>query len=84
MPPVVEGVKRHCGRYYAVYTGSCDVQAGVAEREAAGKGARFVDARQKPFVQCDCGLGLDFSPECPALLQQWTREIEKGTFYYAE
>jgi hypothetical protein len=69
IPPLVEGVRCHCGRFYAVYTGSCDVQARLAEKEAEENGVRFVDAKHEPFIQCDCGQVLDFAPECPLMVQ---------------
>ena len=68
IPPVVESVRCHCGRFYAVYTGSCDVQARLAESEAIDKGTIFVDARREPFLTCPCGQLLDFAPEATPLL----------------
>ena len=69
IPPVVEDVRCHCGRYYHVYVGTCDVEAELAEREAEQKDAVFVDSRKTPWLYCRCRQFLDFMPEGSMIVQ---------------
>jgi hypothetical protein len=69
IPPVVEGVRCDCARYYRVYVGCHDYQSRMAEKEAEDIGAVFIDARRVPFYQCPCGRQLDFAPEASLMVQ---------------
>lgn len=53
-----------CGLRYLVYLGGgVGDAAGRARDRAEVIRARFVDARQTPFMLCQCGEFLDFTVE---------------------
>lgn len=68
-PPVCEPVRCACRKFYFVFTGENDLQARSGKRQAGLIGAVFVDARQTPFMNCECGQILDFAPECSLMVQ---------------
>jgi hypothetical protein len=78
-PPIEQGVRCRCLRYYVVFTGAGMIEssgAGIrpphlslqaaelrARDRASEMHALFVDARETQFMICDCGEVLDFTPE---------------------
>ncbi|MGA9773682.1 MAG: hypothetical protein WBV94_31920 [Blastocatellia bacterium] len=60
-----------CARRYLVFTGAGAVigDAPGRVRERAGQmQARFIDAREIPFMNCECGELLDFTADDTALV----------------
>jgi hypothetical protein len=49
---------------YAVFTGAIVVGDGfeLVKARAEADGLLFVDARAMPFMNCECGKALNFSP----------------------
>ena len=62
-PPVSQTVRCLCRRSYLVFVGTFDFEANAIEQIAKDLAVRFVDARIDPFVTCECGQVLDFTPE---------------------
>jgi len=62
--PVECSVRCVCGLRYLVFTGAVIIgDAESRERaRAVGMRATFVDARAIPFMSCECGELLDFTP----------------------
>ncbi|MEW6208726.1 MAG: hypothetical protein AB1631_10190 [Acidobacteriota bacterium] len=53
-----------CGNRFLVYFGGGIGEAEARARERAGQiGARFIDAREIPFLNCECGVFLDFTED---------------------
>ena len=63
VPPAAQVVRCLCNALYYVYVGEMEAEAGELVQVATDLGARFVDARLEPFIRCECGRDLDFSPE---------------------
>jgi hypothetical protein len=68
LPPLVapteQSVRCVCGLRYVVFIGGCDFDQAACEAardRAAQMNAQFVDARIVPFIQCRCGVLLDFA-----------------------
>lgn len=62
--PVEQSLRCPCGRLYVVYLGGgIGDAAALASAHAGQLLAQFVDARQVPFVNCDCGEFLDFTDD---------------------
>ena len=63
--PIEQSLRCVCGQRYLVYMGAAspfDNRALEAARERAGQmGARFIDARETPFMNCECDQSLDFT-----------------------
>ena len=69
-PPIEQGVRCLCHRYYVVATERADTMSRRRARERAEDlGAVFIDACEVPFMTCDCGAVLDFTSEASALVQ---------------
>jgi hypothetical protein len=67
--PIEQSLRCPCGLLYVVYIGD-DISSdeyGACER-AARIGARFVNARDIPFMNCECGQVLDFRADESALV----------------
>jgi hypothetical protein len=69
--PLIEQSLRYvCGQRYLVYMGAAfpfDNRAFEAARERAGQiGARFIDARETPWLSCSCGEVLMFVEDAVA------------------
>ena len=70
--PIEIGVRCLCGRYYVVFTGegqSFGDAEGRARDRAVNMKAAFVDARQVPFMNCECGQLLDFTVDVTLSVQ---------------
>lgn len=53
-----------CSKLYLVsFTGALDSSA-----RADLLGAQFIDARETPFMDCECGVFLDFTEEAAAMV----------------
>jgi hypothetical protein len=64
-----------CGLRYVVFFGGAGVafemRAMAAARERAkDMSAVFVDARVRPFMDCECGQVLDFMPDASSAVHQ--------------
>jgi len=62
--PVEQSLRCVCGLRYIVFIGGTQVDSfacNVARDRAGQMQAHFVDARQVPFMNCACGLLLDFT-----------------------
>jgi hypothetical protein len=61
-----------CGKRYSVYLGAAfpfNSRALEAARERAGQmGARFIDARETPWLICPCGEVLMFVKDAVAVV----------------
>ena len=68
-PPITQMVRCLCNEVYFVFMGSSDAEAQIWGRAANLIGVRFVDARIEPFMLCECGEVLGFSPEGSAMVQ---------------
>jgi hypothetical protein len=75
IPPYSSPVEQHvrclCRKYYVVCVASALISAEasrVIERRANAMGATFVDSRLTPWLGCECGQLLDFTPEGSALV----------------
>jgi hypothetical protein len=68
-PPVAEPVRCYCRSFFLLYTGVSDYQAQEVRRQAEDCGAFFIDSRETPFYQCECGQVLDFAPEASCMMQ---------------
>lgn len=62
--PAVVPVRCPCGLRYIVFTGAVVIGEGceLVKARAEADGLLFVDARAVPFMNCECGEALDFSP----------------------
>ena len=69
VPPQLQEVRCPCGSLYLVHTGAGEERATEGREHAEVRGARFVDARRTPFLQCECGQALDFAPEISRMIQ---------------
>jgi hypothetical protein len=71
-PPVEQSLRCVCGQRYLVYLGAAfpfDNRAFEAARERAGQmGARFIDAREIPWLICSCGEVLIFVEDAAAVV----------------
>jgi hypothetical protein len=61
-PPIEQDLRCICGRLYLVSSNG-DRTERAARMRAATLGARFIDAREVPFLNCECGVFLDFTTE---------------------
>jgi hypothetical protein len=68
LPPLVAPVEQSlrcvCGLRYVVFIGGSDFEQEACEAakdRAQAMGAQFVDTRIVPFMQCRCGILLDFT-----------------------
>jgi len=62
--PIEQGIRCVCGLRYVVFTGGSDFDQAACEAardRASLMNAQFVDARIVPFMQCRCGVLLDFT-----------------------
>jgi hypothetical protein len=60
IPPVECSVRCACGLRYLIFTG--DDESGAQPR-AVEMGATFINAREVPFMNCECGQVLDFTTD---------------------
>jgi hypothetical protein len=62
--PIEYSLRCVCGRRFMIFTVAGpmigDAESGARER-AGQMQARFVDARETPFMNCECGEALDFT-----------------------
>jgi hypothetical protein len=69
-PPIEQSLRCVCGRRFLVYLGASfpfNEQAFEAARERAEQmDARFIDARDKPWLACYCGEVLMFVEDAAA------------------
>jgi hypothetical protein len=69
-PPIEQSLRCVCGLRYVVFTGApfpFNEAAFEAARERAGQmGARFIDARETPWLVCSCGEALMFVGDAAA------------------
>ena len=64
--PIEYSVRCACARRYVIFTGmglGLGDALGRARERAGQMQAQFVDARQIPFMNCECGEVLDFTIE---------------------
>lgn len=62
--PTEQTLRCLCGRWYVVSFTGADVRS-RAER----LNAELIDTREVPFMNCECGMLLDFQPEdVPAMV----------------
>ena len=68
LPPHVapneQSIRCVCGLRYVAFIGGGDFDQAACEAakgRAQAMGARFVDARIVPFMQCRCGALIDFT-----------------------
>ena len=62
--PIEQSIRCVCGLRYVVFTGGSDFDQAALEAaldRASRMNAQFVDARIIPFMNCSCGLALDFT-----------------------
>ena len=71
-PPIEQSLRCVCGQRFVVYLGAqtpYDNRAFEASRERAGQmGARFIDARESPWLICSCGEVLMFVEDAAAVV----------------
>lgn len=64
--PIEYSLRCPCGLRYLVFTGMGRTVGDAesrAQARAASMGARFIDSRSIPFMNCSCGQVLDFTSE---------------------
>lgn len=64
--PIEYSLRCVCSLRYVIFTGNGPLigdAIGRAKERAAHVNARFIDAREIPFMQCSCGQMLDFLPD---------------------
>ena len=65
--PIEQSLRCVCGHRYLVYLGVGIGEAESRARERAEQiGAQFIDARDTPFMKCECGEFLDFTEDVAA------------------
>ena len=71
-PPIEQSLRCVCGLRYVVFTGApfpFNERAFEASRERAEwRGARFIDARETPWLICSCGEVLMFVEDAAAVV----------------
>jgi len=67
--PIEQSVRCVCGiRYLVLMREGLGDYEGRAKERAKVIHAKFIDAREQPFLLCRCGQLLDFAPEQSAFL----------------
>ena len=69
VPPVAQLLRCVCNEVYYVYVGEHASEAESLHQVARDLGARFVDSRLEPFIRCECGQELDFTPDDSLMIQ---------------
>jgi hypothetical protein len=71
-PPIEQSLRCRCGLRYVVFFGALfpfNEAANAASRKRAEQmGARFVDARETPWLTCSCGEVLMFVEDAAAVV----------------